>query len=110
MSSDKKTNQAVVFHDAKMETTYSNVANVASGQDEFAVLFGLGRSWHGKGENFDVDLQHRIIMTPKTAKRLAAMMINALSQHEQRFGKIDALDEEEAPKQTAAGEDNKLSS
>lgn len=99
MSNEKSTNQAVIFHDAKMETTFSNVVNVASGQDEFALLFGLGRSWHGKGENFDVDLQHRIIMTPKTAKRLAAMMVNALAQHEARFGKIEVLDENptEAP-------------
>lgn len=87
----EQTNKAVVFHDADMQTSFSNVANVAAGHEEFALLFGISRSWHGKGDKFDVDLGHRIIMSPRTAKRLTAMLVNALSQHEARFGKIDAM-------------------
>ncbi len=91
--SDMKAEQGgktVVFRDQNMRTSYANVANVATTQEEFALLIGVGRSWHGKNKDFEVDLNDRIIMTPPTAKRLAAMLVNAIAQHEARYGTIDA--------------------
>ena len=82
--------KTVVFRDQNMRTSYANVANVAATEEEFALLIGVGRSWHGKGKEFEVDLNDRIIMTPPTAKRLAAMLVNAIAQHEARYGQINA--------------------
>jgi len=86
----KNPSKTVVFLDHNMRTTYANVVNVAATQEEFALLIGLGRSWHGKDNDFEVDLNDRVIMTPPTAKRLAAMLVNAVSQHEARYGTINA--------------------
>lgn len=83
--------RAVVFRDEKMTTSYANVANVAATREEIGVLFGTARSWHGKGDEFEVDLNDRVIMSPFTAKRLTAMLVNAIAQHEAKYGKIDAL-------------------
>lgn len=94
---DGAATKTVVFRDQNMRTTYCNVANVAATQEEFALLIGLGRSWHGKGDDFEVDLNDRIIMTPQTAKRLAAMLVNAIAQHEKRYGKIDAAAQPHEP-------------
>lgn len=87
---DQGQNRSVVFRDAQMRTSYANVANVASTKEEISVLYGIGRSWHGKGEEYEVDLNDRVMMSPFTAKRLAAMLVNAVAQHEAKHGKIDA--------------------
>lgn len=90
---DKKSSEGgktVVFRDQNMRTSYSNVVNVAATSEEFALLIGTGRTWHGRGDEFEVDLNDRIIMTPQTAKRMAAMLVNAIAQHESRYGQIDA--------------------
>jgi hypothetical protein len=36
-------------------------------------------------------------MTPQTAKRLAAMLVNAVAQHEARYGKIEAAPQPPSP-------------
>ena len=56
--------KTVVFRDGAMRTSYSNVVNVAATSEEFALLMGVGRSWLGKGDVFEVDLNDRVIMTP----------------------------------------------
>lgn len=89
--------KTVVFRDQNMRTSYANVANVAATQEEFALLIGIGRSWHGKTKDYEVDLNDRIIMTPPTAKRLAAMLVNAIAQHEARYGQIDAAGQSVQP-------------
>ena len=89
--------KTVVFRDQNMRTSYSNVVNVAATQEEFALLIGMGRSWHGRGSEFEVDLNDRVIMTPQTAKRLAAMLVNAIAQHEGRYGKIEAAAQPPTP-------------
>jgi len=94
--------KTVVFRDGAMRTSYSNVVNVAATSEEFALLIGVGRSWHGKGDEFEVDLNDRVIMTPPTAKRLAAMLINAIAQHEQRYGTIDASAQPPTPETNTA--------
>ena len=48
--------KTVVFRDGAMRTSYCNVVNVAATSEEFALLIGVGRSWHGKGDEFEVDL------------------------------------------------------
>lgn len=93
--------KTVVFRDQNMKTSYSNVVNVAATQEEFALLIGVGRSWHGRGNEFEVDLNDRIIMTPQTAKRLAAMLVNAIAQHESRYGKIEAAAQPPQPERPA---------
>lgn len=94
--------KTVVFRDGAMRTSYSNVVNVAATSEEFALLIGVGRSWHGKGDEFEVDLNDRVIMTPPTAKRLAAMLVNAIAQHEQRYGTIDASAQPPTPETSTA--------
>jgi penicillin V acylase-like amidase (Ntn superfamily) len=96
--------KTVVFRDQNMNTSYCNVVNVAATSEEFALLIGNGRSWHGRGEEFEVDLNDRVIMTPQTAKRLAAMLVNAISQHENRYGTINAAAQPPAPEMNIAGD------
>ena len=101
-SNEAEARKTVVFRDGNMRTSYCNVINVAATSEEFALLIGTGRSWHGKSEEFEVDLNDRVIMTPQTAKRLAAMLVNAIAQHEQRYGTIDASAQPPTPETTAA--------
>ena len=76
-----------------------NVVNVAATSEEFALLIGTGRS-HGKGDEFEVDLNDRVIMTPQTAKRLAAA--RKCVQHEQRYGTIDVSAQPPTPETNTA--------
>lgn len=103
-NSSETPRKTVVFRDQDMRTSYCNVVNVAATSEEFALLIGNGRSWHGRGEEFEVDLNDRVIMTPQTAKRLAAMLVNAIAQHENRYGPINASAQPPAPELNTASD------
>jgi len=79
----------VVWDDSKMKTSYANVCNVASTREEMVVLFGVNQAWKGSENEVTVQLTDRVIMSPFAAKRLAILLGNVVTKHEQRFGSID---------------------
>jgi len=57
------------------------------------MLVGIHKSWHGtQPERGEVDVQHskQIVMSHFAAKRMAALMNQAIAAYENQFGKIDS--------------------
>ena len=80
----------VEWDDAKMVTTYANVANAASTREEVALLFGTNTTWKVTGgKPVKIELSNRIILSPFAAKRLAMLLNGVLDEYETRFGKLD---------------------
>lgn len=82
----------VTWHDEKMSSTYANIATATANREEFFVLFGTHQNWRGntsEAREIDVDLSHRIVMSPFAAKRLAAVLGASLKAYEEQFGKIE---------------------
>ncbi|HEY4542904.1 MAG TPA: DUF3467 domain-containing protein [Noviherbaspirillum sp.] len=82
----------VQWDDAQMRTAYANVCNVFGSREEITLLFGTNQVWQPgqlQAGEVRVALGERIVLTPYTAKRLAAMLEKGLAEYERRFGKIE---------------------
>jgi len=78
------------WDDSTMKTTYANVCNVASTQEEVTVLFGTNQtSITGDSNEVTIKLSDRIILSPFAAKRLMLLLNNVVTQYESRFGKLN---------------------
>src|SRR5210317_549275 len=89
VSETEEQNQVrIVWDDSNMRSVYANAANVAGGQEEIVLLFGLNQSWHSGQKDIKVALSDRVIMSPHAAKRLSVLLNNVLQNYEKQFGKL----------------------
>lgn len=73
---------------ANLKSSYCNVANATSTREEVVLNFGVNQNWDlGQGE-MDVQLLHRIILSPFAAKRLADMLAKLMQEYEHRHGAL----------------------
>jgi hypothetical protein len=87
----------VEWDDAKMVTTYANVANAASTREEVALLFGTNTSWNVSGDRpVKIELTNRIILSPFAAKRFMLLLSGVIDEYESRFGKLDVETQEKS--------------
>lgn len=78
----------IIWDDTNMRSVYANAANVAGGQEEIVLLFGLNQSWHSGQKDIKVALSDRVIMSPHAAKRLSILLSNVIQNYEKQFGKL----------------------
>ena len=95
---ETKTDQSPKLHwdDSRMQSTYANVCNVASTQEEVTLLFGTNTVWHGGQQDVTVQLSNRVILNPHAAKRLASLLNRVVTEYEKRFGELKSAPGAEA--------------
>jgi hypothetical protein len=70
---------------SELKSSYCNVCNVNSTREEVVMNFGVNHDWD-RSQAGDVRLQHRIILSPHAAKRVAALLTRVVADYEGRFG------------------------
>jgi hypothetical protein len=86
---DEGTPTRVIWDDAQMLTSYANVINIFSSQEEFTFLFGTNQTWNlSSSRELTVRLSNRIVLTPFAAKRLHALLTARITEYEQRFSRL----------------------
>ena len=72
-----------------IKSSYANFANATSTREEIVLNFGMNQTWdrYESGE-YEIELSHRIAMSPFAAKRLAALLHNLISEYEKRYGEL----------------------
>lgn len=88
-AAQKGAGSQVSFNTSNLKSTYCNVCNGSSTREEVVINFGVNDSWDQNRSKIEVDLEHRIVMSPHAAKRLADMMNRLILEHEQRYGKLE---------------------
>lgn len=78
----------VSFDTSKMKSSYCNVCNATSTREEVVLNFGLNESWDLGKKDVEVQLLHRIIVSPHAAKRLHELLGRLMSEYETRYGAI----------------------
>lgn len=78
--------QKVTFDTANIKSTYCNVCNATSTHEEVVINFGVNKTWDRGDRDLEVQLEHRIILSPYAAKRLQEMLTKLITDHEQRHG------------------------
>lgn len=79
----------IAFNTSELKSSYCNVCNGSSTREEVVVNFGVNQNWDMGREKLEVNLQHRIVMSPHAAKRVRDMMIRLIDEHESRYGKLE---------------------
>lgn len=86
---DAKGQPKVRFDSANIKSTYCNVCNATSTREEVVINFGVNKTWDMGGQEMEVQLEHRIILSPFAAKRLQDLLVRLITEHEQRYGKLN---------------------
>jgi hypothetical protein len=76
----------VTWNVEQLKSSYVNFANANSTQEEVVLNFGMNNNWDRQAPEVQIDLTHRIVMSPFAAKRLAELLGKLVSQYESRYG------------------------
>ena len=99
MSEDKTPSQATAparqqtlkFRTDNLKSSYCNMANVTSTREEVVLNFGVNQNWDQPSDApgpLEVDIQHRVILSPFAAKRLSDALGQLVRDYEQRYGAL----------------------
>jgi hypothetical protein len=80
--------QKIRFDSTNIKSTYCNVCNATSTREEVVINFGINKNWEMAGQELEVQLEHRVILSPFAAKRLRDMLTQLLADHEKRYGEM----------------------
>lgn len=80
--------QKVKWNADHLKSSYVNFANASSTQEEVVLNFGMNNNWDRMASEVEIDLTHRIVMSPFAAKRLADLLGKLVSQYEARYGPL----------------------
>ena len=84
----KEQQQKIRFDSTNIKSTYCNVCNATSTREEVVINFGINKNWDMAGQDLEVHLEHRVILSPFAAKRLRDMLTQLLVDHEKRYGEL----------------------
>src|SRR5947209_953630 len=78
----------VRFDTSNLKSSYCNVCNATSTREEVVINFGINQTWDMQQRDLDVQLHHRIILSPFAAKRLYDLLGKLVTEHEARYGEL----------------------
>jgi len=84
----KAPGQEVKIDTTHLKSSYCNVCNATSTREEIVLNFGINQTWDLNRPTFDVELHHRIILSPFAAKRLQEVLTKLIGEHETRYGEL----------------------
>jgi hypothetical protein len=74
---------------SSLKSSYCNFVNANSTREEVVLNFGVNQTWdRGIGGELEMQLHHRIILSPYAAKRLHDLLGRLVSEHETRYGPL----------------------
>ncbi len=81
--------QRLHFDTSSVKSTYCNVCNATSTREEVVINFGVNKTWDmSTTREMEVQVEHRIILSPFAAKRLQDLLTRLMTEHEQRHGAL----------------------
>ncbi len=74
------------FDTSKLKSSYCNMCNATSTREEVVLNFGLNESWDLGQRDVQVQLLHRIILSPHAARRLHELLGRLMKEYDARYG------------------------
>lgn len=79
----------VAWNLANLKSSYVNFASANSTREEVVLNFGLNTTWDRITLELEIELSHRIVMSPFSAKRLADVLAKLIDDYEARHGALN---------------------
>lgn len=87
----------VHFNTANLKSGYANVVTVTSTREEVVLNFGLNQSWERTANEVEIELTHRIILSPMAAQRMLETLTQLMKDYQARYGALAPTHASEAP-------------
>jgi hypothetical protein len=72
-----------------LHSSYANFCNANSTREEVVLNFGVNKSWDRSAQgNLEIELNHRIVLSPFAAKRLSDLLQQLMKEYESRYGSL----------------------
>jgi Protein of unknown function (DUF3467) len=78
----------VRFNSANLKSSYANFCNATSTREEVVLNFGVSNNWDRTPQDMEIELSHRIVLSPFAAKRLNTLLQKLMSEYESRYGEL----------------------
>ena len=71
-----------------LKSSYCNMCSTNSTREEVVLNFGINEDWDRGLQDPVLTLEHRIILSPHLAKRLAQLVNKTIEDYEARYGSL----------------------
>jgi hypothetical protein len=85
----KQAGTPVKWNTTNLHSSYANFCNANSTREEVVLNFGVNKAWErGPKSELEIELNHRVVLSPFAAKRLSQLMQQLIKEYEQRYGAL----------------------
>lgn len=85
----KQSGMPIKWNTTDLRSSYANFCNANSTREEVVLNFGVNKAWErGPKSELEIELNHRIVLSPFAAKRLSQLMQQLIKEYEQRYGAL----------------------
>lgn len=81
-------NPKVKWNVESLKSSYVNFVNANSTKEEVVLNFGMNTSWDRPSTEMEIELAHRIVMSPHAAQRLADLLAKLMTEYKSRYGDL----------------------
>lgn len=78
----------VRWNTQSLKSSYANFCNATSTREEVVLNFGVSNNWERTPQDMEIELAHRVVLSPFAAKRLNALLRKLMSEYEARYGEL----------------------
>jgi hypothetical protein len=80
----------VKWNTTHLTSSYANFCNANSTREEVVLNFGVNKNWERgpQPDSVEIDLNHRIVLSPFAAKRLTSLLQQLMKEYETRYGTL----------------------
>jgi hypothetical protein len=79
----------VKWDTTNLRSSYANFCNANSTREEVVLNFGINKAWErGPQEGLEIELNHRVVLSPFAAKRLSELLQQLMKEYETRYGAL----------------------
>ena len=72
-----------------LKSSYCNFCNANSTREEVVLNFGINSSWDRGLPEIEVELLHRVVLSPFATKQLSGILANLTKEYEARYGELN---------------------
>jgi hypothetical protein len=78
----------VRWNTSGLKSGYANFCNATSTREEVVLNFGVNHNWERSPQEMEIDLEHRVVLSPFAAKRLNQLLSKLITEYEARYGEL----------------------
>jgi Protein of unknown function (DUF3467) len=78
----------VRWNTQSLKSSYANFCNATSTREEVVLNFGVSHNWERTPQDMEIELSHRIVLSPFAAKRLSGILAKLIGEYENRYGEL----------------------